>query len=80
MVALPFSKIACNVGNPIFVPKDATPEQFEEIRKKLEDFMVEQMRELDREFDVTPSEQDLNASEFKRKRREEKAARKQRKK
>lgn len=80
LVALPFSKIACNIGNPIFVPKNATPEQFEEIRKKLENFMVEQMRELDREFDVKPSEQDLTASEFKQKKREEKALKKQIKK
>ncbi|MBQ1997695.1 MAG: DUF374 domain-containing protein, partial [Alphaproteobacteria bacterium] len=72
LVALPFSKIVCNIGKPIFIPKKTTPEQFEELRKQVEDFMVAQMRELDKEFDVRPPEQDLTASEFKRKKREAK--------
>lgn len=76
LVALPFSKIACNIGNPVFVPRKATPEEFEKIRKNLESFMVEQMRELDREFDIVPPEQDLTAEEFKQKKRDELAAKK----
>lgn len=76
MVALPFSKIICNVGEPIYVPKNATSEQFEEIRKKLEDFMIKQMRELDSELGVPSPEQDLTASEYKRKKREERAMKK----
>ena len=72
MIALPFSKIACNVGNPIYVPKDATPEQFEEIRHNLENVMVEQMRELDAEFNLREIEQDLTAHEFKKAKRERK--------
>ncbi len=74
LVALPFSKIVCNIGNPVFVPKKASAEEFEKIRTDLETFMVNQMRELDAEFGLKPAEQDLTSSEFKKKKREERAA------
>ncbi len=76
LVALPFSKITCNIGNPVFVPKKSTPQEFEEIRKNIEDFMVAQMRELDAEFGLKPAEQDLTAAEFKQKKRDAAAAKK----
>lgn len=76
LVALPFSKIVCNIGNPVFVPKKATPQEFEKIRTDLETFMVNQMRELDAEFGLKPAEQDLTSSEFKKKKREERATKK----
>ncbi len=76
LVALPFSKIVCNIGNPVFVPKKASAEEFEKIRTDLETFMVNQMRELDAEFGLKPAEQDLTSSEFKKKKREERAAKK----
>mgnify|MGYP003302479513 CR=1 FL=1 len=74
LVALPFSKIVCNIGNPVFVPKKATPQEFEKIRTDLETFMVNQMRELDAEFGLKPAEQDLTATEFKNMKREKRAA------
>ena len=80
LVALPFSKIVCNIGNPVFVPKKATPQEFEKIRTDLETFMVNQMRELDAEFGLKPAEQDLTSSEFKKKKREKRATKKGRKK
>lgn len=76
LVALPFSKIVCNIGNPVFVPKKATPQEFEKIRTDLETFMVNQMRELDAEFGLKPAEQDLTSSEFKKKKREKRATKK----
>lgn len=79
LVALPFSKIVCNIGNPVFVPRKATDAEFEEIRKDLEDFMVNQMRELDAQFGLKQSEQDLTASEFKKKKREAKEQKKAKK-
>ena len=72
LVALPFNKIYCNIGNPVFVPRRATDAEFEKIRRDLEDFMIKQMRELDAEFGLPPAEQDLTSTEFKRKVREEK--------
>ncbi len=79
LVALPFSKIVCNIGEPVFVPRKATEEEFEKIRTDLENFMVKQMRELDAEFGLKPVEQDLNASEFKRQKREAKKIKKAKK-
>ena len=76
LVALPFSKIVCNIGNPVFVPKKASAEEFEKIRTDLETFMVNQMRELDAEFGLKPAEQDLTSSEFKKKKREKRATKK----
>lgn len=80
LVALPFSKIVCNIGNPVFVPRRATAQEFESIRKNLEDFMVKQMRELDAKFNLPVAEQDLTSSEFKRKKREAAEQKKHRKK
>ncbi len=79
LIALPFSKIVCNIGNPVFVPRKATDAEFEKIRKDLEDFMVNQMRELDAQFGLKQPEQDLTASEFKKKKREAKEQKKAKK-
>ena len=76
LVALPFSTIACNIGNPVFVPKKATEQQIEDIRKNLETFMVKQMRELDAEFGVKDAEQDLTSHDFKKAKRERKQKKK----
>lgn len=80
LVALPFSKIVCNIGNPVFVPRKATDAEFEKIRADLESFMVSQMRELDAEFGLPDAEQDLSSGEYKQKKREAHALKKQHKK
>ena len=74
------SQIVCNVGNPVFVPRRASEQEFEKIRKDLEDFMVKQVHDLDAQFGIKPVEQDLNATEFKQKKREEAQQRKLEKK
>lgn len=75
LVALPFSKITCNIEKPVFINPQATPAEFEAARKKIEDLMVRQVREMDAEFGLYPVEQDLNAHDFKQAKRERKAAR-----
>lgn len=80
LVALPFGKITCNVGNPVFIDKKATPAEFEQVRRSLEEYMVRQMREMDAQFGLPPAEQDQTASRFKDAMRAEKAARKNAKK
>ena len=80
LVALPFSKIVCNIGNPVFVPRKATDAEFEKIRADLEKFMVAQMRELDAEFGLPEVEQDLCSGEYKQKKRETRALKRQHKK
>ena len=80
LVALPFSKLNINIGNPVFVPRKATDDDFEKIRDDLEKFMVAQMRELDEEFGLPAPEQDLNSHDFKKQKRAEAAAKKAAKK
>jgi lysophospholipid acyltransferase (LPLAT)-like uncharacterized protein len=46
LIALPFSKIICNVGNPIFITK----ENLKSSRKSLENFMIKQLQDTDAEF------------------------------
>lgn len=76
LVALPFAKLNINIGNPVFIPRKSSPEDIEKIRDKLEVFMVKQMQELDAECGIQSPEQDLKTSEFKKQRREAKAAKK----
>lgn len=73
LVVLPFSRIKCIVGEPIFVSSKITSEEFENIRHNLEDVMVKQMRDLDAEFGLMHVEQDLTAREFKKQQREARA-------
>ena len=66
LVALPFSLITCKVGKPIFVDSKINATEFEALRKKVEDIMVRQVREMDGEFNLFQVEQDLKSSEFKK--------------
>lgn len=70
MVALPFSKIICEIGNPVFVPRKATSEEFEKIRLDLEKIMVKQVHDLDESVGLKKVEQDMTATEFKQKKRD----------
>ena len=80
LVALPFSIITCNVGKPIFIDSKISMEDFKKIRQKIENIMVKQVRDMDGEFNLFKVEQDLTASEFKKKQREEKEVKKVKKK
>lgn len=66
LVTLHFSRIKCKIGKPLFVAPNATAEEFESVRKTLEDIMVTQVRELDSEFGLMQVEQDLTADQFKK--------------
>ncbi len=77
LVALPFSKITCNIGQPVFIPARCSAQEFETARKNMEDFMVRQLREMDAEFGLYQVEQDQRATEFKRQKRERKQTKKQ---
>ncbi len=80
LVALPFSKITCRVGKPVFVNRRITNTEFEQIRTDLEQYMVRQVREMDAEFGLMQVEQDLRSHEFKKQMRAERAARRAAKK
>lgn len=76
LIATPFSKITCNVGNPIFIDSKLDKEGFDNARLKIENLMVKQLRDMDAEFNLFHVEQDLMSGEFKQKMRDEKAAKK----
>ena len=67
LVALPFSTITCKIHKPVFIDSKVTPEEFENLRKQIEDIMVRQVREMDGEFNLFQVEQDETAAEFKKK-------------
>ncbi|MDR2685977.1 MAG: lysophospholipid acyltransferase family protein [Rickettsiales bacterium] len=50
MLALPFGRIKFNLGNPVFVPRNATENEWNLIREDLEKTMVDQLHKLDAEF------------------------------
>ena len=75
LIVKPFSKITCIVGEPVFVPRRASDDEFESIRKYLENYMVETTHKMDAEFKHMVVEQDLKSGAFKRALREERAAR-----
>ncbi|HNY25148.1 MAG TPA: lysophospholipid acyltransferase family protein [Alphaproteobacteria bacterium] len=72
LVAKPFSKLTCEFGQPIFIDPEISKEDFEIARKKLEDFMVNQVRRMDAEFNLPVVEQDQTAREYKKHKRENK--------
>lgn len=70
LLAPPFSRISCSVGDPIFIDPKMSKEDFEKKRVEIEDFMVKQVRDMDKEFGLKKVKQDLTASEYKRLKRE----------
>lgn len=75
-IAMPFSRVTCRVGDPIFIPSDISDQDFEKKRREIEDIMVAQVREMDGEFGHPPLPQDLRASQVREQRRAARAARK----
>ncbi len=76
LIAKPFSRIVCEMGQPVFVNPRADAAEFEEIRKKLERIMINQVERLDAQFNLPPVEQGIKTREYKRRMYEMRAARK----
>lgn len=64
LLTKPFSVISGTVEKPIFIDKKTKLEDFEGIRKKLEDLMVKQAYSLDKKFTDFRPEQDLTPQDF----------------
>lgn len=77
LVVLPFSRIVCYVGKPIFINSKISDAEFGAMRKKVENYMVKQMRAVDAKFNLPRVEQDMTATEYKKNMR---AARQERRK
>lgn len=67
LLTKPFSVIAGDVGSPIFIDRKTKIEDFEKIRKKLEDLMIKQAYNLDKRFTKFKVEQDLTPENFEEK-------------
>ena len=67
LLTKPFSIIAGTVGKPIFIDRKTKTEDFETIRKNLEDVMTKQAYDLDKRFTDFCVEQDLTPEKFKEK-------------
>ena len=65
LLTKPFSIIAGSVEKPIFIGRKTKIEDFEKIRKKLENIMVKQAYDLDKKFTDFRVEQDLTPESFK---------------
>jgi len=72
LIAKPFSKINCVIGEPVFVPRRASDEEFNQIKDSLEKYMVDMVHRMDAEFGYAPIEQDSTARSFKKAKREKK--------
>lgn len=70
MLVLPFSKIKCKIGEPIYVDSKISPDDFEKKRQEVEQIMVDQLRELDSEFNLYVVDQDRKSREFKNAKRD----------
>ena len=66
LLTKPFSVIKGIVGQPMFVDKSTKIEGFEKLRKDLEDIMVAQAYNLDKNFTDFVVEQDLTPKNFKK--------------
>lgn len=64
LLTKPFSIIAGTVGEPIFIDRKTSTDDFEKIRKNLEDIMVKQAYDLDARFTDFRVEQDLTMENF----------------
>ncbi len=76
LISKPFSKIKYVFGKPIFVDSKASDKEFEKIRKNIEDVLIKQNRDLDKEFTKFEIEQDLMSGPFKDAKRRKKRLKK----
>ena len=80
LIVKPFSRVKCVIGEPIFVPRRVTESEFNEIKRSLENYMVDMVHKMDGEFNHKMVEQDLKSGRFKRALRAERAERRNKKK
>jgi len=75
VVVKPFSKITYTVGQEFIIPRRASQQEIESVRKEIEDYMVDMVHKMDAEYGHKMVEQDFTAGGFKDAVRAERAAR-----
>ena len=67
LLTKPFSVIKGSVSSPVFVDKNTDIKDFERLRQNLEELMVKQAYDLDKNFTDFKVEQDLTPNNFEEK-------------
>lgn len=65
-IVRPFSKVICQIGDPIFIDKKITKKEFENKKQYLENIMINQLRSLDSRFNLFKVEQGQTSTIFKK--------------
>jgi len=66
LISLPFSRINYDIGEPIYLDQK---EDLNYQKEKMENILINQLRKMDKEFNLFEVESDLTATEFKKNRR-----------
>lgn len=72
MIPKLFGTISCEIGQPIYIDSKLSSAAFEQKRNEIEEIMIKQLRKLDKKFDLPVTERNLNATDYKKRRRENK--------
>ena len=67
MIPKLFSKIIVDVGDPIYIDSKLRGEEFEKKRAEIEEIMVRQLRQIDKEFNLPDIPRGIHATEYKKK-------------
>jgi len=72
MIPKLFGTISCEIGEPIYVNSKLRGSEFEQKRKEIEEIMINQLRKMDQEFNLPIIKSDLNATDYKKQKRQKK--------
>jgi hypothetical protein len=61
-----FGTISCRIGEPIYIDSKLRGEAFEQKRQEIEEIMVKQLREMDKEFNLPDVPRGIHATEYKK--------------
>lgn len=66
MIPKLFGTISCRLGNPIHIESSLRGEALEQKRAEIEEIMVKQLRDMDREFNLPDVPRGIHATEYKK--------------
>lgn len=66
MIPKLFGTISCRIGEPIYIDSNLRSESFEQKRKEIEEIMIKQLHDMDKEFNLQEIASDLNATDYKK--------------
>jgi len=69
MIPKLFGTISCYLGNPIYIDSSLRGDALKQKAKEIEEIMVKQLRDMDNEFNLPETPRGLNATEYKKRKR-----------